>query len=267
MREDYQLAGNAAEVYEEQKVPAMFGPLAEATLGRLPLTEHDSIVDVACGTGIVARTARARLGPRPRIAGVDLNEGMIGVARAAPEGGSSCEWHVCDVGAMPFEDSVFSQVICQQGLQFFPDENAALMEMKRVLMPGGKIALTIWSGPSVLFTALAEALARYVDNSVAARSLAPFNYGGRASLEERLLALGYSGLTKEEFAVDRTIKDPANSLVKEILGNPVGPAVSAKGEAIMQNIVDQVMGAVADYRKGADLIVPQHTHLFQAHVS
>ena len=175
MRETFQLSGNAAAIYEEQKVPAIFGPLAEATLDAVPLFESDSVLDIACGTGIVARKARARVGPSARIAGVDLNQGMIDAARNLTDADSrSCEWHAADVTKLPFEDGTFTVAFCQQGLQFFPDPELALREIGRVLRPGGRIALTVWSEASALFVALAESFRRHVSDEIAESSLAPF---------------------------------------------------------------------------------------------
>lgn len=118
-QETFQLAGNAAEIYEQQKVPAMFAPLAEATLDRVPLQRDDAILDVACGTGILARKARGRIGPAAKIAGIDLNDGMISIARNLDDDDArSCEWHISSVNDMPFDDGSFSKVFCQQGFQF-----------------------------------------------------------------------------------------------------------------------------------------------------
>ena len=169
-QETYQLSGNAAELYEELKVPAMFGPLADATLNAVPLAAGDAILDVACGTGIVARKARERAGPAARVVGADLNEGMIAMARSLADPQSrSCEWHVAGVGEMPFEDGAFDKIFCQQGFQFFPDEAAALREMRRVSRPGGVLAMTIWSGLNILFLVMADALAKFVDAETAER--------------------------------------------------------------------------------------------------
>ena len=93
-QDTYQLSGGAAAIYEEQKVPAIFSPLAEATLDAVPLFGDDSVIDVACGTGIVARKVRARIGPSARIVGVDLNEGVI---EAAGEDSAQIIVHRADV--------------------------------------------------------------------------------------------------------------------------------------------------------------------------
>ena len=81
-QELYQLKANAAAIYEEQKSKAIFGPLALATIDTVSISEADTVLDVACGTGIMARSVRERLGPLVRISGADLNEGMIDTAKA-----------------------------------------------------------------------------------------------------------------------------------------------------------------------------------------
>ena len=88
---------NAAAIYEEQKVKAIFGPLAAATLNAVSIFDADTILDVACGTGIMARCLRERLGPSVRISGADLNEGMIDTARALTSGDpDGFDWKIAD---------------------------------------------------------------------------------------------------------------------------------------------------------------------------
>jgi len=264
-KETFQLSEDAAIIYEEQKVPAMFGPLAEATLDIVGLSADDQMLDVACGTGILARRARQRFGKNPRIVGADLNEGMISIARTLNDPFSrSCEWHVADVSKMPFSDDEFSVLYCQQGLQFFPDEDAALREMKRLLRPGGRIALTIWNGASDFFKAMDAAVSRHVDAETGKKFLAPFSYGGGDTLLDRLRSLGFDNLSHRDITVDRVIEDPETNVAKEITGVPPGAAVIARGEKVLQAVVDDILDEVAPYRVGNTLVIPQVTHLFQA---
>jgi SAM-dependent methyltransferase len=267
-QESFQLAGNAAAVYEDQKVPAIFGPLAEATLNAVSLDQSDVILDVACGTGIVARTVRRRLGLIPRIVGVDLNEEMIATARnLGDEASQSCEWHIADVTNMPFDSETFSIAFCQQGIQFFPDEIAALREMKRVLRSKGGIVLSVWSGPSELFKALATALSRHVDEEIGQRALAPFTYGRAAELGDKMSDLGFINVSAQIIVVDRTLADPETSIPKEIMGSPIGPSVAEKGDATMREIVADTIAALSAYRQGSGFIIPQRTHLIEAKAS
>lgn len=119
-QDNFQLVSGAAAIYEEQKVPAIFGPLAEATLDRIPLVEGEDVLDVACGTGILARRARERYENLGRVVGADLNSGMIETAQSLTDQHSkACDWHVADAANMPFDDKSFSVIFYRQGLQFF----------------------------------------------------------------------------------------------------------------------------------------------------
>ena len=99
-----------------------------------------AVLDVACGTGIVARTATDRLAGSGRVVGVDLNEAMLAVARRL---GPELEWQQSDVADLPFPDGSFDAVLCQMALMFFPDRTAALHEMARVTRRGGVVALVV----------------------------------------------------------------------------------------------------------------------------
>ncbi len=114
----FQLTKGAAQSYEGQKVPAIFRPLAEATVSEIELNENDKVLDVACGTGIVVRVIGERLPNIARLVGSDLNEGMLEVARKLTDGASHHpEWRQSEVSHLPFETDSFSKCFCQQGLQ------------------------------------------------------------------------------------------------------------------------------------------------------
>lgn len=262
MQDTFQLNDSAAQVYEEQKVPAMFAPLARATLDAFSVTEKDSVLDVACGTGILARLVREKCGPGVRVAGVDLNQGMIDAARLITDGFEPpIRWGIADATQLPFNEGEFTVVFCQQGIQFFPDDQAAAVEMRRVLQANGRAAITVWAGVSPFFRALASAIERHVDASAAKQSLAPFSYDGAQRLPLILAAAGFKDVQVETITVDRVIGEPATSIPKEIMGNPVGPAVAAKGDAILRAIADEVECECSRFKRGVELVVPQEAHL------
>ncbi|MFI7482293.1 methyltransferase domain-containing protein [Kocuria sp. M1R5S2] len=139
--EDFRLSVDAAEVYEAKFVPAMFGRWAPHLVRAAGVRPGQSVLDVACGTGVVAREAARLLQGRGRVVGLDVNAGMLTVARrVAPE----LEWVEADAVALPFPDGSFDVVLCQAGLMFLPDPGRALREMARVAVAGGTVAVQVW---------------------------------------------------------------------------------------------------------------------------
>jgi len=130
------------EMYEQALVGPLFRPWVEETLEAVALSPGDRLLDVACGTGIVARLAKERLGETGKVVGVDLSPAMLAVARRV---GPAIDWREGDAAALPLrDDERFDVVVCQQGMQFFPDRAAAAREMRRALGEGGRLAVSTW---------------------------------------------------------------------------------------------------------------------------
>jgi SAM-dependent methyltransferase len=135
-------APSFADIYERQLVGPLFRPWAERLLERGALRAGENILDVACGTGIVARLARQRLGPASRVVAVDKSPVMLGTARTLD---TTIDWREGDALALPLDGTErFDAVFCQQGLQFFADKLTGLREMRRALVPGGRVVLGVW---------------------------------------------------------------------------------------------------------------------------
>ena len=115
-------SGTAPDNYERYFVPAIGAPLAAELVDVAALRPGERVLDVACGTGIVTRFAAERVGADGAVAGVDINPGMLGVARSAARPELGIDWHEASAEALPFEDETFDVVLCQMGLQFFPGQ-------------------------------------------------------------------------------------------------------------------------------------------------
>jgi ubiquinone/menaquinone biosynthesis C-methylase UbiE len=142
--EHWQMDASTPELYERYLVPAITSIWAADLLDRVALKPHESVLDVACGTGAVIRLA-AQQGHSGRLAGIDLNSGMLGVARSMPFNGPPIEWHEGSALDLPFPAASFDVVLCQLGLQFFPDRPLALRQVARVLRPGGRTGMSVYS--------------------------------------------------------------------------------------------------------------------------
>jgi len=138
--------------------------------------------------GVVARLAAERM-RTGRVVGLDLNEGMLAVARSVPVTGAPIEWREGSALSLPFEDRCFDLVLCQLGVQFFPDRSLALREMKRVLVPSGLVALSVYS--DIERTPVANAFVKALDQCFgtdASRTAARFHSGARQSFSCRASA-------------------------------------------------------------------------------
>ncbi len=140
--ERFQITHEQAETYEERFVPALFAQWVEPMLDAAGIREGQSVLDVACGTGILTRHAADRVGPTGQATGLDLNQAMLDVAnRVRPD----LSWRRGDVAAIPFDDDFFDVVTCQAALFFFPDVTAALQEMGRVTRSHGAVGVQVFS--------------------------------------------------------------------------------------------------------------------------
>jgi len=186
---------NTAAHYEKLMVPALFVNWSQRLLDEAGTTPEDRLLDVACGTGIVARNALKRNGENGAyVAGIDPNPGMLAVAESIT---SRPEWREGIAEELSFDDDSFDVVVSQFGLMFFRDRKTALQEMMRVLVPGGRLVVSVFdsldNNPG--YRAMAKAFANAAGEEVAQALRAPFSLGDTGELKSLCRA---SGLTSAE---------------------------------------------------------------------
>ncbi len=217
--------------YELRLAPVVFAPWAQVLVDAVGIGTGDAVLDVASGTGVVARLAARRVGLDGRVVASDVSGAMLAHAatRIVPDDAAQIEHVEAPAQDLPFAEASFDAVLCQQGLQFFPDRRAAIGEMRRVVRPGGVVGVAVWAADHRLepFDDYSEALGGV---GVAPPFPGAFENASfvmeagevRALLEEA----GFSPV--EVSIVDLTIVWPdAGSAAAGILGTPFGPLVEA----------------------------------------
>lgn len=158
-------AANFAQRYETTLVPVIFQPWARELIRRAAPRDGEHILDLACGTGVVTQEIVSAGVSPASLTGVDMSAEMLAVARDKAEAaGFEANWIEADAGHLPFADDRFDLAFCQQALQFFPDRPGALAELRRVLVPGGRVAFCVSQELSLnpLLEAQAAALEKHV---------------------------------------------------------------------------------------------------------
>jgi len=267
-----QPAPNPAQTYEDYLVPHQFRPWTEELLARATPALGERVLDVACGTGIVARTVVQRLGEDATVTGLDLNPAMIDVARAAAEQeGVVIAWHVGRADALPFPDGTFDLVLIQQGLQFFPDKPAAVREVVRVLAPGGRLGTATWAeiAANPFFESLAAAVERHLGTSALQT---PFSLAEEDVLRSILVEAGLIDIVIER--VTRTVRfpDPARfinlGLASAAAAVPAMQTMDATERARLTEAVRADMQEPLErYTDGDEVVFPLVANITVAHRS
>jgi ubiquinone/menaquinone biosynthesis C-methylase UbiE len=176
-----QVTRSAAEIYDEFFVPALFRQFAAPMAEAAGLKPGQRVLDVACGTGVLAEEAARRVAPGGTVTGLDRNEGMLAVARRKAPG---IGWRQGMAESLPFPDGTFDAVLSQFGLMFFEDRAQALREMARVTRPGGRIAVAVWAPleTSPGYADMVKLLERLFGKQVADELRAPFVLGDESKL-------------------------------------------------------------------------------------
>ncbi|HZI28365.1 MAG TPA: methyltransferase domain-containing protein [Gemmatimonadaceae bacterium] len=190
----WRASADAATIYQDQVVPALMEEWAPRVVDAAEIRPGQHVLDVCCGTGVLARAAATRTGRNGAVTGLDLSPRMLAIAaRLSP----TLQWREGSADSLPFPDESFDAVVSQFGLMFVPDRVLALREMMRVLKPGGRVAVAVWTSLSDTPAYEAEVtLVERLAGSAAADPLrSPFVLGDRARMAELFLAAGIPDAT------------------------------------------------------------------------
>ncbi|HET8692179.1 MAG TPA: methyltransferase domain-containing protein [Steroidobacteraceae bacterium] len=253
------------EIYESALVGPLFRPFAGPLLDDVGLRPGERVLDLACGTGIVARIAKERPGSPGALVGVDLNPQMLAVARRlAP----AIDWREGDAGALPLRDGeAFDVVLCQQGFQFFPDIAAAARQAHRALAKGGRLGVSTWR-PDEEFPVLRELRA------IAERHLGPVadrrhSLGDPAPLEAALRQAGFRDIRSKRLSrtlrfTDGTVFARLNAMALVSMSQPGSTLDEAGRQRLVAAIVGDSAGLVRSHTDAAGFALDLGTNVVLA---
>lgn len=256
----FQLEGSAPEAYEAYLVPTLFAPCAERLLDTVGVGAGARAVDVACGTGIVGRQTAVLVGPSGTVTGVDLNPAMVEVAARLEPG---VDWTVGDAASLPMDDAAVDVWCCQQGLQFVPDRVAVLAEARRVLAPGGRLAVAVWRGvtDNPAFAGFADALADVVDESAAGMMRAPFALGDRDKVRDLLSQAGFTEVNLTLLAFPARFPSARELLRQEVAASPLADAVGHLPPDTKERLATELERRLDHLTDDAGVVAPMQTWL------
>lgn len=264
----WQLEGDSAAAYERYLVPVLFEPWADRLVENADLQPGDRVLDVGCGTGVVARRASTDVAPDGNVVGIDTNEGMLEVARTtAADRYPSIEWRRADATDLPFAEGAFDVVLCQQVLQFVPTPVAALREMRRVLDSDGRLALSVWRPiefhPS--YVTIADALERHVDEEAATMMRSPFPSWGLPEIRALVEDAGFRDVTITIEIGSTRYPSPEECVRREAASSPLAGPLGALSREVQDELIRDVAEALRAYTDDQGVVFPMETHLVSAH--
>jgi len=262
----WQLTGSAAERYERVLVPAIFAPWAADLVELAQLQDGERVLDVACGTGVVARHAAQKVGTTGHVTGLDLNQGMVGVARSLPSvpEAAAIVWIEGSALAMHLPDSAFDVVLCQQGVQFFPDRLAALHEMRRVLVPGGRVLVSVWAGPTPYSIAMWNAVERHVGPDAAATFRKSRTGEDPEVLRQLMAQTGFRDVQIRGRTLTTRLPAVAEFVLRHLAASPAAAEVDALPSSVRETLAEEVSTALRPYGDGDGAAFPETTNVVMA---
>jgi ubiquinone/menaquinone biosynthesis C-methylase UbiE len=217
------------ENYERYFVSYISKPLAKDLVQQAILRPGEKVLDVACGTGIVARLASREVSPEGSVAGLDANPGMLALAKSI-SADQSIEWYEASAEAMPLTDDTFDTVFCQLSLQFLANKVVALKEMRRLLVPDGKLLLNVPGPIPELFKILGEAMKHHISNEAAGFVYHVFSVHDTSKIEQLISQAGFTNIEVSVNHKTLLLPEPKEFLWQYVYSTPLRTVISEAPE-------------------------------------
>jgi len=250
--------GTAAENYERHFVPAIAEPVSAPLLEAAALRAGERVLDIACGTGVIARHAAELVGPTGSVTAVDVAPDMIEVARATPAPAApAIDWRTGDAASLPLPDGGYDVVLCQMGLMFVEDRSAALSEVHRVLAAGGRVVVSTPGDIQRPFAVLEQAIVDHVNADLGGFVRAVFSMHDPAAVAALLRGAGLHDVTSAVTRVPLRLPGPREFLWQYIGLTPLAPLVAQAPAAAQRALEEQAVAGWQPDTSGGRLHVVQ----------
>ncbi len=257
------------KAYDEFFVPRLFEPWARLLLDEVAPREGQVLIDVATGPGTVARLASLRLGSTGRVVATDIAPPMLNIARGKPAltGAAPIEYLESPAAPLNAASSAFDLVVCQQGLQFFPDRLSALKEMHRVLKAGGRVAIAVWTTVerNEYFAAIHAALRGTVAAELADLMTAPFSWHDGAELKSMAEQAGFHEVRLLTRTLPLVFENGLEQAVQSFNATPVSPGVAALPQATQDAFFSRLKGELSSLVVNGKVIGKMVSNIIIAH--
>jgi len=212
------------------------------------LVPGESVLDIACGTGLVSFAAALAVGPAGRVVGVDLSERMVEAARqrARERNTPNTTFLRMEMGRLALPDASFDVATCALGLMYAPDPALALAELRRVLRPGGRVAIAVWGERARC--GWADVL-RIVDEEVASE-VCPlfFRYGQGDALARACASAGFTVTAQHRVPTTLAYASADEACDAAFIGGPVALAWSRFDAATRERARRRYIESIAPWR-------------------
>jgi ubiquinone/menaquinone biosynthesis C-methylase UbiE len=263
---DAQFSGSIPAAYDRYLGPVFFQAYAEDIAARLKLDANASVLEVACGTGILTRVLRDVLPAGTRLVASDLNDAMIQIAGEKFQKDEAVEWRQADACDLPFDDRSFDAVVCQFGFMFVPDKALAARETHRVLKPGGVFLFNVWDSleHNDLGRIAHETIASFFENDPPAFYQVPFGYHDHAEIKCVLEGAGFQEV-RLEVVTKTSGSAPAGAVAEGLVrGSPVALAIAERDPSLLGVISNAVAAALRRHCAGDTVSVPMRAIVVEA---
>lgn len=254
-----------AEVYETYMGPTIADPFTRILLGYARPKPGERVLDVACGTGTVARQIAPIVGADGMVVALDISEDMLRVGRTLSD--APIDWKLGDAAKLGFPDGAFDLVTCQQGLQFFAGRDASAREMRRVLVRGGRAVVSVWQSlrRHPVYEALFEAVARRLHAPLSALDVS-FSLPEASELQAILMKADFQDIAV--FPRSLTVQLPSADDFVRLTTMGAATSVAAFAElddasrdTVINEVESEVLSRIRAYRDGNRLVFPMNTHI------